>query len=1052
MKIHSIRSTVAFILASVFLLLIFPWQAFAATTLNTGTVVISDTQQQGTYDILYDGLDIYLQAADFEKITRYTYQETEEAVAYTLGQKTLAISKSGKHTVQIPALGVYENYGLTLKGIVQSGGKTYISVSELLPWLNVSVSEKDGILIVVPDDISFWEVCADLNSSKDLFNLSKDFGDSAISKTGLAAMLTYNMVTSLKIDNVLDNAPTDAVISSYEKIYVDMATDETLLSGEANAFVNKIYTANNNIDTVEKVFGVNEGAFHNKATQTLLEQGMTDEWQAFEDFAATWNDVRTTISAAKTVADYLPLLKTMKLLETQFYMTQDYKTYLSKLTKSGTRTGVEALALKKVNAELETRQSAAEVTLLSSLTKNLRKVLQNPQVSDNPFCEDISLYLIASNLFYSTILTVNPAFSDMSNIATYSSIMNRSWNEGEQYTSQVATKDNLLMATESYKVALKASKTCFNTLQKTTDIRLLGFIKVLGDTSTLMKYRTDPIDQKIAALSVTAKYRENDSVEGKKEYKKTIRENIKKCQVSMNGEAGSATDDNDSEVKESTTVQQVWAREPYLDCEEIEPLFTGILIDDMIPGLYQQIDMYSNYIITSNGGNWNVYDVMNEQYIVENQSTYPPTVCGICKGLFSRDEKRSESELTDINNAITAMEAPFHIGNHPHGAVGSFYVYSTQENTVYLTYSQPGPLESEPVAAEQNTLLRVQVGNSVDESDFGGSIAWEPSYGTPYAIAPRTAVLVTDFIYQNVAMPTKNLIAVQNSSGYWGYVDASGTEVIPCEYQPVLHYGWKELSCPAPELYGKVVLKDKNNQYLVKNISGDTLIEPGSYEKLAPALQQDCVWAKQNGKWGLLKIVDANMSADTSAAVAAYKNYFYDHFTENDYVYLADVTHDGVEDMLVVQKFSDNEYLLYAWIFTIEDDGMIKEIYQERTGIDHTSGFFNWFIKISDDGTANLGREYYGLWQGYGAETFVESYFDNEGNEYPIEQIEVNSDDPSSVGADGAVTSEAMRKFNEQVFEYKKANGFCKIYESYSSGPEYAVSSVETTPSVVFAG
>lgn len=551
MKIHSVRSTVAFTLACILLLLTFPWQAFAATALNTGTIVISNTQQQGTYDILYDGLDIYLQAADFEKITRYTYRETEETIAYTLGQKTLVISKSGKHPVQIPALGVYANYGLTLKGIVQSGGKTYISVSELLPWLNVSVSEKDGMLIVVPDDISFWEVCADLNSSKDLFNLSRDFGDSAISKTGLAAMLTYNLVTGLKLDNVLDNTNTDEVISSYEKIYIDMSTDETLLSGEANAFVNKIYTANNNIDTVEKVFGVNEGAFHNKAAQTLLEQGMTDEWQAFEDFATTWDDVRTTISAAKTVADYLPLLKTMKLLETQFYTTQDYKTYLSKLTKSGTRTGVEVLALKKVNAELESRQSAAEVTLLSSLTKNLRKVLQNPQVSDNPFCEDISLYLIASNLFYSTILTVNPAFSDMSNIATYSSIMNRSWSEGVQYTSQVATKDNLLMATESYKVALKASKTCFNTLQKTTDIRLLGFIKALGDTSTLMKYRTDPIDQKIAALSVTAKYRENDSVEGKEEYRKKIQETLSNCKM----EIYNVSDEHDSNTENQTPIK-----------------------------------------------------------------------------------------------------------------------------------------------------------------------------------------------------------------------------------------------------------------------------------------------------------------------------------------------------------------------------------------------------------------------------------------------------------------------------------------------------------------
>lgn len=746
MRVHSVYNRVVWVLVLLLLLLLFPWQVLAVSSLCMGTVVISDTQQQNSYNVLYDGIDIYFQAADYAKITRYTYQETEEAISYTLGQKTVVISKDKKHNVQIPALGVYKNYGLSLKGVVQNGGKTYIAGSELLPWLNVSVSEQDGVLIVVPDDKSFWEVYKDLNSNKDLFNLSKDFGDSAVSKTGLAAMLTFNMVTGLKIDNVLDNLPTDETISAYEKIYVDMATDETLVSEEASKYIQKLYTASNNIDTVEKVLGINEKALHSKLSQTLLEQGMPDEWHALEDFATQWENVRTTLSAAKAISDYIPLMETMKLIETQFYVTQDYRAYIDNLMNSGTRTGVDALALKKANADLKSRQSAAESTLLSSIAANLKGALKNPQISNDAVCKDISLYLKAAKLFYSTVFTAAPAFSDMSNIAIYSSIMNQSWNEGVLYTSQVATKDNLLMAAESYKVALKASKTCFKALQKTTDIRLLGFIRVIGDTDNLMKYRIDPINQKIAELSVTAKYRENDSLEGKDEFRKNVLACIKNCQISTDGRA----------------------------------------------------------------------------------------------------------------NAI------------------------------------------------------------IDE---------EPS-------------------------ASKNL---------------------------------------------------------------------------------------------------QNTSLETTAI---YKKYFYDHFKETDCVYLADVTHDGVQDMLVVQILDEDEITsmgdLCAWIFTVDENSEVKTVYEEQAGTDHAHSFFNWFVNKNGDGTSNLGREF-DSWQGYGTYTFYTGYIDNDGNEHLVNQIEVTSDDPSSVGADGAITSEAMKQFNDQVLTYKNEHGFLKIFESYSLGTEYEVPEAETSPNVVFS-
>ena len=58
---------------------------------------------------------------------------------------------------------------------------------------------------------------------------------------------------------------------------------------------------------------------------------------------------------------------------------------------------------------------------------------------------------------------------------------------------------------------------------------------------------------------------------------------------------------------------------------------------------------------------------------------------------------------------------------------------------------------------------------------------------------------------------------------------------------------------PYADLSGMVVVKNQSGQKLVLDVYGNEIISAGQYEDLAPA-RDGCVWAKQNGLWGLLQV------------------------------------------------------------------------------------------------------------------------------------------------------------------------------------------------------
>lgn len=119
---------------------------------------------------------------------------------------------------------------------------------------------------------------------------------------------------------------------------------------------------------------------------------------------------------------------------------------------------------------------------------------------------------------------------------------------------------------------------------------------------------------------------------------------------------------------------------------------------------------------------------------------------------------------------------------------------------------------------------------------------------------------VTDFIYEECGTASSGLLAVKKD-GRWGYVDESGKEVIPAEFDASWHY------YSTPESYGEeyedycyaategYVVLCKEGQWEMRDTSGETVIPSGIYEELLPVYEGKC-WAKKDGRWGILQIYE----------------------------------------------------------------------------------------------------------------------------------------------------------------------------------------------------
>lgn len=490
------------------------------------TICITDSVEERWYQVLIEGDEVYLSAPDYQILTGYEYNENETLVAYTLGNKTIMISKENG-MVQLPSLGIYENAGIQMKGIRNYLGQTYLSMAELLPWLNVTVSIENGKLCVIPDDLSIWEVVAELDSDKYLFNFCKDYGDSISSCLGHAAMITFDLFINMRLDMIW-TGQLAYTQEQYKEAYLDLSVNDALASEKLESVTDGILTINKNIDTIEDALGIDEKNLDETISSLLFSSASVETLMQYASFATYWRDIRALINVSSAMDHWAQPLKVLKISEIYLKDVSDYTIYLQRLCRDGKRTGAQLRGLRQAERIFRGKGWMIADELFSVLgtylgdvvDQGLDKIISNSIVGGLKSCIDLA------GIFYSTVFNFKQTFSGMTELGMYASMATQSWNEGAAYQMKLATQENLLMMCESYKMALKASKKCFENMANVMDIRFLG-IPIVANADHLMDYRINPIDEMLIKLSATAVNRENDSVENKQEYQEEIRDMLK---------------------------------------------------------------------------------------------------------------------------------------------------------------------------------------------------------------------------------------------------------------------------------------------------------------------------------------------------------------------------------------------------------------------------------------------------------------------------------------------------------------------------------------------
>lgn len=292
-----------------------------------------------------------------------------------------------------------------------------------------------------------------------------------------------------------------------------------------------------------------------------------------------------------------------------------------------------------------------------------------------------------------------------------------------------------------------------------------------------------------------------------------------------------------------------WRVEPQYAFDELVPLYSR---GDRTAGYGTAEGFYA----VRQGERWSLFTaehgLLLADRMVDQPYLYSPEYLS---GWFADDPSETNYDLMDafcdgINGELRESGAAFEYLVGGIGGFGSQWIYT--DTGIYRSYLGNYEFEGTPLAevTDAPALFGVQ------------QAAWDDAYygyvvddGAMYAIADRDGNLLSGFEYRDVAMYGQDLIAVEDAAGSWGYCDSTGAVVIPCQYPALLRCGgsYEAVAMPYPEMSGLVVVADAEGRKLALAADGTVVIDAGQFEDLAPA-QDGCIWAKQNGLWGLLEV------------------------------------------------------------------------------------------------------------------------------------------------------------------------------------------------------
>ncbi len=541
------RVGIAILLLVGILFSLFPISVTAAEDIEypLGTIRIYNGDSIQSYQVINSNGELYFPVQTYEGLTRYQYTSGNGTHSFQLGKKAIIIDPQNRQ-MSIPVL----HYTGEISSIITQDSTDYLPASEILPWMNVACTVSDGILEIVPDGISIWEIISELNYKDYMFNMYEECGDSVSSVAGLSAMVIFDTIIHLRWDRLI---PADGTIDGaasgnslydykcYKDALIKIAQVDPFSGEKAQKVIETAVTVNKGLDTASKVFKLDIDETQIDIDNFIRDSGMGDEiaGQVYE-LIETWKFLREGVGAYSKIKKYLDLFSILKTYELIVETDEEYRNYLQWLSDEGTDNTLFNNALADTLMTLDHEKGVIHSMFLqlgSALAKDLpegiAEAIVNNSMNDtligayNSYAGSIfsslDTYMGIADVIYSKVIPISSGFEGVAKSGVIETIQDHCWSLANSLQREEITSENIAHIRQSYLCALQAAKMNYEAMQDLIDVKLFDKITLL-DGEGLLDYKFDAIDEKLLQLVSSADATENDSIDGKKEFATKIKE------------------------------------------------------------------------------------------------------------------------------------------------------------------------------------------------------------------------------------------------------------------------------------------------------------------------------------------------------------------------------------------------------------------------------------------------------------------------------------------------------------------------------------------------
>lgn len=152
------------------------------------------------------------------------------------------------------------------------------------------------------------------------------------------------------------------------------------------------------------------------------------------------------------------------------------------------------------------------------------------------------------------------------------------------------------------------------------------------------------------------------------------------------------------------------------------------------------------------------------------------------------------------------------------------------------------------------------------EDEFTWTAPEEPNIlEGSYAYVSKTGELLTEFEYACAQDFSDGLAACSKDEKSWGYIDEEGRAITESVYEALWDTDGDGIADSAYPCTDDTIVVLKEGEYGLLYRDGSILIAFGEFEALSPSWNNQ-LWAKQDGKWGLIDLSDAKKQAGLEVA------------------------------------------------------------------------------------------------------------------------------------------------------------------------------------------